>query len=104
MESKELPTIEEFLNLYAFKNGYGDWAWLTCEMTSKVVTHTKNASHEYAVLFARHHVNEAKKEIGLKVWNDIENHKSDMLTYVNRRLLSDTSSSILNAYPLGNIK
>lgn len=57
MESKEPITAESFFDDYAKeKLGHGTWFTFTLkEATSVVAEITYKVSHEYAVLFAKHH-------------------------------------------------
>lgn len=58
MESKELPTAEQFLR----KKRYGHLKDGDPPMPFQV----EEWMHEYAVLFARHHVREALESAGVK--------------------------------------
>lgn len=85
MESKELPTAIDYI--YHARNR---------DEIKDVPSPEKVAEwmHEYAVLFARHHLNEAKKEISNYIKNNAEIDNSD----------KEVDNMISNAYPLDNIR
>jgi hypothetical protein len=105
MESKAIPTPEEYLDLFAVKQGHRNALAMAMYLPLlESVNHVKIAMHEYAVLFAQHHVEQAKKDIYTKVISDIEKSSGDMLVYVNKKLLANAAYSILGAYQPEMIK
>ena len=95
MESKELPTIEQYQDEYAKSVGHHNWTEF-CAFESKgtIIQEVKKMAHEYAVLFARH-------------------HRKDMIEAVNKSIYVSFDCDIVdqeriekiieNAYPESNI-
>lgn len=100
MESKELPTIEQYQDLYAKGVGYHNWTEF-CAFESKgtIIQEVKKMAHEYAALFAKHHVAEAVEAVKGKA--EIEYKYIESL---NQELPCVNIDSIENAYPESEIK
>ena len=95
MENKSIPTItEHFIQFYKENEEYPSIAAIKEFTTDPYFIATMKSLHEYAVLFAKHHVRECKEAIKEKA--ELKYGKDGCL-YIN-------PDSIENAYSEDEIK
>ena len=91
MESKVIPTVDEFCKNYLKEN----WTSEYCSMDVVTILMPK-AMHEYAVLFARHHREQQIEATSEILFSELGAELS--------KLNKNDLISILNAYPEDRIK
>lgn len=103
MESKVIPTPEEFRDQYAISKDYASWltmiSYLTAiDVNNSIIKHFDDCMHEYAVLFAKHHAAECKEQIKDAVVNQAFNLK------IHKQLVESLEYIAEKSFDIDNIR